>query len=1342
MTSGGIAMRRHALLGVALLAIAGLAPLLPGVAAPLTALAALAGWLALRPGRTWILLVLPPLLVAALLLVVERRAAAGDREIERRAETAFARLFERLDAGAAEAAAALSVPSDATAGRRRAFEELQSVAAREEKREATPEGWTWIVFGPDGEQVAWAGRGLVHEIDGRALPLAGRVHVSSFTATSFLAIEQLGEGASAWRVGFGLTVQSDRLPGEPDPGSAMWAVRESDEKLDRGDRVIVADGLRVALREVHPPTARTPRVAPLVGAFGLLLATILLAARAAPPQGSLWLLPALAALVGASLGAGGAPLATAVAAAGVVGLWLATKRGPRAPRGPAGMVVAGVALAALLLAASALLLWRLGPMDLGSSFGGGAEALAVRLALFAVAAAFLWLVRGEDGESVGGRGLLAAAALAAGAALSGWTAFGLVALAAASVLAVSWSTTAGWDRRPLTVAAGLALAALLAALAWEIASTRALERRLPSAVRQELSPPTTIEEEAVAIELGAFFHDRSLEDLTLGAPEALDPRDLAFALWRRSPLARSGRLSSVVVGPTGEPVSTFDYGLTAAVAGSSVPVSDPTRRLPGWPRNGLEGEGMLTLGGGPWATVEYRVLLQPGFRDAEPVAGELAVGLLRRERSATELAAGLPGDVRLGLFREDGEVVLPPWRDAAGLPVDPIPDRVEAPRGWAKTFPVAVPGGWSVAFLPVSTPLRGIERVAVHATVPILLMAAFLLTLTAVRLGGAGDLSALRSVWASYSKRIVVVYTLLLMVPVLLVNVLVLRFFDQRLERERQAAGYSALESAQRVLSDYVGSLEPGFGVDTAVGDEVLLWLSRVVHHEVNLYWGSRLSASSKRELFSSGLLPPRIPGDVFARVSSGGAEVASRRTRAGDAVYEEFYAPLVLSDDPAEEPALFISIPLLAQEVATAEEMAAIRRRVLLSALALAVLLAALGRRVGSRLTRPLLQVVEATQRIAAGAPSIEVETSDSEFVTLVRAVDDMAGRIAAGRQALLEEKRLVDQMIDNVNAGVVSVDLDGRVLLANRTAQRLLGVEVGGLLADSLEGSAQLEPVREFVRVGGGGQRQSTVRLPADEGDEREWTLVWVALPGTGGPAALFVIEDVTEVLRGQRLEAWAEMARMIAHEVKNPLTPIRLSTEHLREVSRSGRAELERVLEQCTANILRQVDELQQIVAEFSVYSRIPQIERRPGDLSELVSGIVDGYRHGRTEVLYVARGGPWTASFDERLLGRAIRNLLENAVRATRDHGEVTVTLAAVEEGFEIRVADSGPGVDGKHLPRLFEPYFSTEASGTGLGLPITKRIVEEHGGSVAARNLAPRGLEVTISLPRRDAGGAG
>jgi two-component system nitrogen regulation sensor histidine kinase NtrY len=212
---------------------------------------------------------------------------------------------------------------------------------------------------------------------------------------------------------------------------------------------------------------------------------------------------------------------------------------------------------------------------------------------------------------------------------------------------------------------------------------------------------------------------------------------------------------------------------------------------------------------------------------------------------------------------------------------------------------------------------------------------------------------------------------------------------------------------------------------------------------------------------------------------------------------------------------------------------------------------------------------------------------------------------------------------------------------------------------------------------------------------------------------------------------------MARLIAHEIKNPLTPIRLSAEHLREAWQRDRRHFEGVFDRCTDNILRQVEELRSIASDFSAYAQIPRIERQEGDLVTAVAAVAEAYRAAPppgVEVRFRAGCERLVANFDPKLLPRAVRNLLENAIRASAERGRVDVVVERRDATAEITVSDQGPGVPPGQLRKVLEPYFSTHATGTGLGLPIAARIAEEHGGSLVARNRPTGGFEVVVTIP--------
>jgi two-component system nitrogen regulation sensor histidine kinase NtrY len=309
--------------------------------------------------------------------------------------------------------------------------------------------------------------------------------------------------------------------------------------------------------------------------------------------------------------------------------------------------------------------------------------------------------------------------------------------------------------------------------------------------------------------------------------------------------------------------------------------------------------------------------------------------------------------------------------------------------------------------------------------------------------------------------------------------------------------------------------------------------------------------------------------------------------------------------------------------------------------------------------------------------------------------------------------------------------------VLIANRVARDLLGAEPGRSLSESLAERSGLAGLGDLLAGPARAELRTGVRLQGGEGDGHEWTVVRVPLADAGDAAALIVVEDVTEIVRARRLEAWAEMARLIAHEIKNPLTPIRLSAEHLREAWLRDREHYEGVFDRCTDNILRQVEELRSIASDFSAYAQIPRIERQEGDLVAAVAVVAEAYRAAPppgVEVRFRSGRDRLAASFDPKLLPRAVRNLLENAIRASGGRGCVEVGVERVEGAAVITVSDQGPGVPPAQLGRIFEPYFSTHVTGTGLGLPIAARIAEEHGGTLVAHNRPSGGFEVVVTIP--------
>jgi len=376
---------------------------------------------------------------------------------------------------------------------------------------------------------------------------------------------------------------------------------------------------------------------------------------------------------------------------------------------------------------------------------------------------------------------------------------------------------------------------------------------------------------------------------------------------------------------------------------------------------------------------------------------------------------------------------------------------------------------------------------------------------------------------------------------------------------------------------------------------------------------------------------------------------------------------------------------------------------------------------------------LVEGTRAVARGDFSPRLtEPPDEELKELVRAFLFMSRSLKEQTDALSREKERLATLLAQLTAGVVAYGDDGAVLLANPAAASLGRGRVDGASLEEVFPGEDMARLREALTRGTHGE---AVELEPRAGER--WRLVTVPLPLGGAGARMAVIEDVSDLVRSNRLAAWAEMARIIAHEIKNPLTPIRLSVEHLREVWKRGSPDFDRVLDDCVQNVLRQTDTLRHSAAEFSDYARLPRPEMRPLEIGDLFDEVASAYARAPGVRFAVDAPAGLRVLGDTRLLSRLLSNLVGNSVEALRSGGAIRLAARRRGRRVEIAVEDDGPGVAPEILPRLFDPYFSAKSGGTGLGLAIAKKIVEEHGGDIAAENRVPSGLSVRFDLPAAD-----
>jgi two-component system nitrogen regulation sensor histidine kinase NtrY len=428
----------------------------------------------------------------------------------------------------------------------------------------------------------------------------------------------------------------------------------------------------------------------------------------------------------------------------------------------------------------------------------------------------------------------------------------------------------------------------------------------------------------------------------------------------------------------------------------------------------------------------------------------------------------------------------------------------------------------------------------------------------------------------------------------------------------------------------------------------------------------------------------------------------------------------------------------------------------------ALILVLAAvwLGLWFAERLSRPIGRLAAAAGRIGSGDLQVQVaeEEGDDEIAVLGRVFNQMTRQLHGQREALMQShrqteqrRRLFDSVLSNVTAGVIGLDDQGRIDFSNRAAARLL--DMGDAAADMPLSAAVPEFGALFERLReSGGPVQEELRLTRQ--GKLESLLVRMSPRRTdGGRVEGYVVafDDVTDLVSAQRMAAWGDVARRIAHEIKNPLTPIQLSAERIKRKFRREVAEPDE-LEQLADVIIRQTNDLRRIVDEFSRFARMPEPDRRETDLVALVRAALMLQENGQPGVRFVSRlpAGPEIMEIDGTMIGQALTNLIKNAgeaIEALQEKGppdglvpEIRVTMEMDDSGAHITVADNGCGLPPDRA-RLFEPYVTTREKGTGLGLPIVKKIIEEHGGTLTLEDApvfegnAHRGAMAVIRLPR-------
>ncbi len=393
--------------------------------------------------------------------------------------------------------------------------------------------------------------------------------------------------------------------------------------------------------------------------------------------------------------------------------------------------------------------------------------------------------------------------------------------------------------------------------------------------------------------------------------------------------------------------------------------------------------------------------------------------------------------------------------------------------------------------------------------------------------------------------------------------------------------------------------------------------------------------------------------------------------------------------------------------------------------------------------ITVPIQKLAEGTHEVAHGNWDYKIESGgDDEIGTLVDSFNQMTGDLKQITAELERRGKFVETLLANVAAGVISVNPAGQITTWNMAAERMLGLSAAGALGRNYEEvfeSESLHVMREIVEsVKDRGSVEREIKIPLSEQHLTAMVSAASLRDDEGRTVGVMVfLEDITQIQKVQRMEAWREVARRIAHEIKNPLTPIQLSAERLRKRYAPMLKGNGAILDKCTSTIIQQVEELKNLVNEFSQFARLPSAQLATSDLNEIVQEALFLFKEGHREVHFHFRPGVIPpVELDREQIKRVLINLLDNAVAAVAEKGEIRLATSYDRSRAVVclEVSDDGCGLAPDIKSKIFEPYFSTKENGTGLGLTIVSQIVEDHRGYVRVRPNEPRGTRFTIELP--------
>lgn len=572
-----------------------------------------------------------------------------------------------------------------------------------------------------------------------------------------------------------------------------------------------------------------------------------------------------------------------------------------------------------------------------------------------------------------------------------------------------------------------------------------------------------------------------------------------------------------------------------------------------------------------------------------------------------------------------------------------------------------------------------------------------------------------------------------------------IRLLERELSGQRLGASSGGIQfysSGEDIYVRLASSLA-GSGEGLKLNSRYVRRLADAIGRDILIYRDYELVASSQEDLIQAGMVPRFMEGKSYVDMVLGEKRFASHRQSLGD--YQYLVGNLRVTPSGAENP-IILSTPMLWRQEEVDQEVAWLRYVVLMIIIGILFLASGVGVVVSAHLTRPIALLKDAFARVGSGNFQIDLEKrSGEEFDRLFASFEQMARQLETSQSRLSEEKARLDGILQSVGAGIMAFGNDAKLRIVNARATLLLGVNLVDQIGRDLEEIRFADPewlelthgVRDLMILDKGGiQREFNVT----SGEEtRTIRMNATRLTSEAGESqgAVIAFEDITDTIRSQKIVAWGEMARQVAHEIKNPLTPIRLSIQHLHKTFKDGASDFPKIIDDEVRIILREIDRLRNIAGDFSRFSKPETEDVRPIDIASVISEVRELYEkeHGDITYSFELVKGEVQGMANEEGLKKVLVNLIENGREAIEERGHVRVEVAGEKGSNEVKiiVTDTGRGIPKTDISRIFDPSFSTRSGGTGLGLAICKRIVDGWGGEIEISSREGEGTRVEVRI---------